>query len=469
MGIKILNRPSHPRQLPGVPAGIISWSARARRWPRLPLALLGVLCLASFGARAAGIGLPCQAPCTRTVDHLLIFDEHYYVNSARVIAGIRPPAAQGAVYDHAPLGSDPNAEHPQLAKLIMAGAIEALGDGPWGWRIGSLIFGTLDILGMFALVRAAGGGPWLALGAAALMASDNLILIEGRIATLEIYVITAMIWAVVSYLRGHPLLSGVLAGVGACMKLFGLYVVPVLLLYELLALRAGVAVTTNGSAGFRARAPGWRGAAARLTQAYTVTGASFIGLLALLDQIAPPYDNAAGRFVTGGPFAHIGHMISYAAGQTGERGIASYPWRWLVDSKSIVYFHISPGRPIPGVAYDYPAVHFLGLISPPILLAGLVGTVVVLGMAAAGRVGTQPRLVILAAAWFVGTFGPFLIAAGGFNRTSYLYYMTIVMPGMYVAGAWLVSRLGRHVWLVSVWAACVVAAAVLLYPFTPVP
>ncbi|HZU61683.1 MAG TPA: glycosyltransferase family 39 protein, partial [Solirubrobacteraceae bacterium] len=280
------------------------WWTRLRGWPKLPLALLVLLCLASFGARAAWIGLPCQSPCTRPVDHLLIFDEHYYVNSARVMAGLRPPAAQGAAYAHAPLGSDPNAEHPQLAKLIMAGAIEALGDGPWAWRIGSLIFGTLAILGMFALVRAANGGPWLALGASALMACDNLMLVQGRIGTLDIYVVAAMVWAGALYLWGHPLLSGLLTGIGASMKPFALDLVAVLLLYEVLSLRCTPVHISESRTGLRARVPEIRGALTRLLGAYGVTGAAFIGLLAILDQIAPPYDNAAGHFVRGGPLAH---------------------------------------------------------------------------------------------------------------------------------------------------------------------
>ncbi len=160
-------------------------------------------------------------------------------------------------------------------------------------------------------------------------------------------------------------------------------------------------------------------------------------------------------------------MISYAAGQTGQSGIASYPWDWLIDLKPIVYFSIDTAPRIPGVPYDYPSVHFLGFISPPILLAGLIGTALALWQALSGRLGGERRLIILAAAWFLGTFGPFVFAGGVFNRTSYLYYMMVVMPGMYVAGAWLVSRLRRHVWLVSLWGAAVLAALVLLYPFTP--
>jgi 4-amino-4-deoxy-L-arabinose transferase-like glycosyltransferase len=175
---------------------------------RLPLLALLAVCVASLAARAAWINLPCHSSCRTRDAHLLIFDERYYVNAARIMAGIRPAEIPGAAYRHAPLGSDPNAEHPQLAKLIMAGSIELLGDGPWGWRLGSLILGTLATLGMFALVRWAGGSPWLGVGAAALMASDNLMLVQGRIATLDIYVVAAMVWSMALYVRGRSLAAG---------------------------------------------------------------------------------------------------------------------------------------------------------------------------------------------------------------------------------------------------------------------
>ena len=149
----------------------------------------------------------------------MVFDEAYYVNAARVIAGIHPP--QGDHYDSSPLGTDPNAEHPQGAKLIVAAAIELFGDGPFAWRLGSLIFGSLAILGMFALVRSAGGGRWSALGAATLMACDNLLLVHGRIFTLDIYVVAMMIWGVAFYLQDRPVLAGVILAIGFCFQAGG--------------------------------------------------------------------------------------------------------------------------------------------------------------------------------------------------------------------------------------------------------
>ena len=114
--------------------------ARTRALPRspvIPLLVLALVSLLSLGARTYELGQPCTVPCTTANEHALIFDEAYYVNAARVIAHIRPPP--GSHYDQSPLGTDPNAEHPQGAKLLIAGAIELFGDGPLAWRIGSVI------------------------------------------------------------------------------------------------------------------------------------------------------------------------------------------------------------------------------------------------------------------------------------------------------------------------------------------
>jgi predicted membrane-bound dolichyl-phosphate-mannose-protein mannosyltransferase len=438
------------------------------RHPSLPLALLVALCLASLGIRAAWLGDPCRSPCRTAADHVLVFDESYYVNAARVIAGIHPPT--GSTYAAAPLGVDPNAEHPQLAKLVIAGAIELFGDGAFAWRLGSLLFGTLAIAGMFALVRAAGGGPWVALGAAGLMAADNLLIVHGRIGTLDIYALAAMVWGVALYLRNRPLIAGVVLGAGACMKLVSAYALLVLVFLEVLRWLASRQAVARRLA--------------RLAEVAAAGVASFFGLLAILDRIAKPYDYTAGKPVAAGPFAHFGHMLSYAANQTsphGPTGIASYPFGWLVDYKPIVYLNVNPARPTGGLVGIHPAVHFLGLISPPVLLVGVPALVAAAAVALRRPRAIDRDVAVLAVSWFLGTFIPFLLLSVVWQRTSYIYYMVVVMPGLYVAAAWAVAWLHRRprptrVWVgtgiwvgAGIWVATVVAAAVIAYPLTPLP
>ena len=307
----------------------------------LPLILLAVISVLSFGARAALIGEPCQSPCTKAGQHTLIFDEAYYVNAARVIAGIRPPS--GSHYANAPLGTDPNAEHPQLVKLVMAGAIELLGDGPLAWRIGSLFMGSIAILGMFALVRAARGGRWTALGASTLMACDNLLLVHGRIGTLDIYAVAAMIWCVALYLRGRPLAAGLVLAVGSACKLVAPYVLAVLVFLEL----ARLVLAARDPTVERDWRPG--PALRRLVICGFSAAGVFMAILAVMDQIATPYNDAAAQLITGGAFDHFAHMVSYAStliSPHGPQGIASYPWDWLVDLKptpTCGSIHLCPG------------------------------------------------------------------------------------------------------------------------------
>jgi predicted membrane-bound dolichyl-phosphate-mannose-protein mannosyltransferase len=432
----------------------------ALRGRSLALWLLGALVLVSLVARLAWLAEPCRSPCRSPTDHILVFDEAYYVNAARVIAGIHPPA--GAPYANAPLGVDPNSEHPPLAKLLIAGGIELFGDGPWAWRLPSVLLGTVAILGMFFLVRAAGGGAWLGLGAAALMAADNLLLVHGRIGTLDISAVAAMIWGAALYLRGRPILAGVVIGVGACAKEVTPYVLLVLVVLELMRW-------------WPARSEGWR-RVGRVASCAAAAAATFLVVLFLLGRIAPDYSPQTGKLVPNGPFGEAAHILTYAEHQTsphGPQGIASYPWDWLVDYKPITYLQINPARPSTGLEQVQPAVHFLGVINPPILLLALPGLLYAAAWAFPGRLRRVRRspdeVGLVGLAWFLGTYLPFVALSLIESRTSYLYYMVIVMPGIYLVVADLVARIGPRRKVVWVWMACVLAAAVVLYPFTPLP
>lgn len=429
--------------------------SRLSRIRSLPLVLLAVVSLLSLGARVALLGSPCREPCDKATDHVLVFDEAYYVNAARVIAGIAPPP--GAHYAGSPLGDDPNSEHPQLAKLVMAGSIELFGDGPLAWRLGSILLGSAAIIGMYLLVRSAGGGPWPALGAATLMAVDNLALVHSRIGTLDIYAVTAMILGAALYLRRRPLAAGVVIGVGACTKFVAPYLLLSLLLLELLG------AVQPASIAARVR---------RLATCAVTAAGTLIGLLAVLDRVAPPYDPITRTPVTGGVFGHIHYMFTYAAHQTSPRGptgIASYPWEWLVDLKPILYLNINPDRPVPGLFHIHPTAHFLGMINPVILLVGLPGLAWAGWRLVRGGTRAVTELESLGLAWTVGTWVPFALLSAIDSRTSYLYYMLIVMPGIYVAAVSLVVRWRPDGRLVVAWGVALLAAVVVMYPFTPVP
>jgi len=280
------------------------------------------------------------------------------------------------------------------------------------------------------------------------MAADNLLLVAGRIGTLDIYAVAFMIWAAAAYLRGRPLTAGVLLGLGATTKLVAPYLLFVLVAFELV----------------RHRRAGMRAAAGTLALFTTVAAAVYLGVLALFDRIAPPYDPQTGQTITGGPFAHTARMFSYAAGQTslhGPKGIASYPWDWLIDVKPINYLEVTVSN---GHSQTW-TVHFLGLISPPMLVFAI--PALALALRCGWRDGTDVDL--LAVAWFCGTWLPFVALSLFWQRTTYLYYMVIVMPGIYLALARAFTRPWMPRWALGGWLTLVAAAAVLTYPFLAIP
>jgi predicted membrane-bound dolichyl-phosphate-mannose-protein mannosyltransferase len=417
---------------------------------RAPLVALAAILALSLAARVVQIDEPCQSPCATPGEHTLIFDEAFYVNAARVIAGIHPPTS--AAYAHAPLHDDPNAEHPQLAKLVIAGGIELFGDNAWGWRVGSVLFGLIALGALYALVRGAGGSPWLGAGAVAVMALDNLTLVHGRIATLDIYAVALMLVAGALYVRRRPWLAGFALGVGACMKVVALYLLVALALYEaVLMLQAG--------AGDR-----------RLVQlrpllaCVLASSVAFFGLLWLLDLLVPAFDPGPGKLYAGSPVTHFSHMITYAASlktTSHARGIASSPWQWLIDQKPIDYARVAVNELSGGrIVASHATIDFRGEMNPFIIFVALPALAV--GGVSAWR--SRDRVAVLGASWAVGTYVPFLVQGEIAHRISYIFYMLVVMPGVYLLAARLFSPRNVPRIATVVWGALLVYGFVRLYP-----
>jgi predicted membrane-bound dolichyl-phosphate-mannose-protein mannosyltransferase len=469
--------------------------SRIRLPAHTPLIVLALVSVLSLGARAYRLGEPCESPCTSVSEHSLIFQEDYYVPAAQVIAGIRPPrvvpAGEPSYYQRAPLHTDPNGEHPQGAKLVIAAAINLFGNGPFAWRIGSLLFGSLAILGMYALVRSAGGGRWSAVGAATLMAADNLMIVSGRIGTLDIYALAPMIWGIALYLHGRPLTAAVLLAVADCMKEDSVYALLVLGLLE--RFRALLHARETDPAHPLPAAWAWRPALGRLAVAVIGSAALFIAGLWVMGLIAPPFsgDSARQQLITGGPFDHLSYIIKYAKAFRDPRGLtfdASYPWQWLLDLKPITYLRVNPSATeciacnatsVPGVGPHafQPVSAFVAIVSPPIIALAIPALILCTVRALRRRPASQPPadlgLAVLAVAWFIGTWVPYALQSALDNRISYIYYMVSVMPGIYIAVTYLASQLWRQhrSWLralVTTWGLTVLAAAVVMFPFVAI-
>lgn len=368
---------------------------------RTPLVLLGVVSVGSLLSRALWLGRP-DAP---------VFDENYYVGAARSILR---------------LGVDPNAEHPPLAKAAIAASMRIFGDNPLGWRFASLVFGTVAILVMYWLVRAAKGSPWLALGAATLLAADNLFLVHGRIATLDIFVLAFMLGGVALYLADHPLLGGVVIAVGSCAKLVGIYALAVVLIFEVLR----TTLTPGGLAGGRRR-QAERRLAGLATCTVTVI-IVYLGLLYLLDRAFTGFTN---------PFDHIRYMYGYGSNDKllpVPPGVnfarPSSAWQWLVNREPIGYYRRVSG---PGYGPVHTTIYFQGRMNPFIIYMAVPAVL----LAAREAWARRDQVSFLIISWCLGTFIPFVILSLQ-NHYSYIFYMLVVLPGVCLAVARLFS--GRY-------------------------
>jgi dolichyl-phosphate-mannose-protein mannosyltransferase len=411
-----------------------------------PYVLLAVLVAASLGVRCFRLEQPCDHGCRNHAAASLIFDEAYYVNAARRIAGV-PAAKDQPSYAKAPSGTDPNAEHPQLAKLVMAAGIEIFGNRPLGYRIGSVLAGTAVLLLMFALVRAAGGGPWLALGATAVLAADNLFTVHGRIATLDIYYLAFMLGGIALYLRRRPVLAGVVLGVGATTKLVGIYALFILGLLEL-----GRWATRR------------RGEIEPLALCIVATGIAYAVVLQVLDLSFPAFDPGTGEQFHNA-LAHTRHMLDYAVQLTspgGPKGIASYPWSWLAGQGTIPYLTLNSTASSGGqVVSTTTLVAFKGAVNPFLLYLAIPAL-----FAAAARAWSDgDDLDILALAWFGGTMVPFSLQAIFQDRTTYLYYLVATLPAICLACVRMFSIRGVPRAAALGWGVALIVGFVNLYPF----
>jgi predicted membrane-bound dolichyl-phosphate-mannose-protein mannosyltransferase len=368
-------------------------------------------------------------------DRALIFDEAYYVNAARVMLGWRVPA--GAHYAGRPPGRDPNPEHPPLGKAVIALSMRAFGDVPLGWRAPSIVAGAASVALTYGVVGAAGGGAWLGVLGAALLALDNLSLVHGRIATLDMPLVACLLLAAWLALRRHPVAAGAALGCAALFKLTGVYGLPALLLFGC------------GSAAWAWRDTGRPQISALRSGVKLAATAALVWIagLWLLDLVVGAYRT---------PWEHLRFMVEYGLRLTnpqGPQGQESLPWQWLLNEVPMTYLRTDQQVLVDGrLVATRPLIVFRGAMNPFIVGAAPLA----LGHVAWRAWRHRDRLALWCVTWIAATYLPYFPLAMIHHRVSYIFYFLPTLPALVIAIAMLVRDGGLP--RVVLWAYLAMAA-----------
>jgi len=378
----------------------------------------------------------------------LIFDEKYYVNVARIILG-RPHDLD--VYPDAVLGVDPNHEHPPLAKLIIALSMLILGDNAYGFRLPSVIAGTVSIFIFYLLMKKVSRSQTLALVSSFLFSFDNLIFVHSRIATLDIFMLAFMLIGFYFYFAKRTFLSAAALSLSTLSKIGGAYGFATILVYHLLKKTGESEVIREGSQ--------WRVKLEWLEKFGIAYVACFMALLMILDRIWGGYEN---------PLEHLSFIYSYtlALSRPVLIEIESYPWQWLINEVKIPYLTVAESVYADHTLVStYVSVAFVGAMNPFILFFTIPSIAYMAYLY--GWKKDNSSLFILA--WFSCTYLPFYPMSIIGHRISYIFYFLNTIPSVCAAVTSLILDQRPPKILIGVYLIAVIVGFILLFPFKTIP
>ena len=380
---------------------------------------------------------------------LLIFDESYYVNVARII--LRLPQ-QPNVFPNAIPGIDSvNQEHPLLAKLLIALSMSIIGDNGWGWRIPSVVFGLLSIFVLYLLLKKTAKSPMIALMGTFLFSFDTLVFVHGRIATLDIFVLGFMLLGFYWYFSNRMNLSALGMALATLCKISGLYGILTLGAFHL-----GRELLSRG------RKVDWQSLLSVFEKYAIVYLVSFIVLMAVLDFLWAGYKN---------PFEHLSHIYSYtfalrAPDVRKPTDIWSYPWEWLVDQVKIHYATVNVSVFTDhDVARTYPSVDFIGSMNPTIVFL----TIPAMAYNVYRYHETKSEFSLFMLAWFAMTYLPYFPAAIFGHRIMYIFYFLNTVPAVAASVAGMIVDQKPPRIIVMFYVAAVIIGFYMMFPFKVIP
>jgi len=404
-----------------------------------------------------------------TTPHSLVFDEHYYAISAcEFVFGNGPPCHRPGLLSVAPV-------HPPLGEWLIAFGIRIFGFRSGGWRMASLVAGTLTVALLFLLARRLLRSTPAATIVSGLLAIDFLHFVHSRLAMLDIFVsffvVAAFLFAIydrdsdraIGWIGERPgwrqrvlarrwrVAAGVALGCAVASKWSGvpyLMVVPVLIFVWEAQQRAGSNRREHWFGTIRHEGPSL--AACFLILPLIVYVLSYAGRLhgAIF---ALPW--ARGSWVREFLAAQRA-MLDFHLSLNQMHIYASAPWSWPFLKRPVVYSFDPHGT-------QYATVMALG--NPLVWWSALAAFGYLAVRWLRGHRGGGEALILAGFAagwlpWFV--FGPF-------RETMFLYYLLPSVPFMCLALGYVIARVihrpvGRI--LVTSFVAASVGLFVFFYP-----
>lgn len=248
------------------------------------------------------------------------FDEVYHAYTATLYLHGDKEAYNP--YAKAPEGKAVEWTHPPLSKLIMAGTMKVFGENSFGWRIGSVIFGTAAIVATAVLAYTLFHSLTIALLSMLLMSLETLVLAQSRVAMNDSYFVFFMLIGLISYVhfkrepsRLKPLyLTGIALGLSLATKWTALYIFVI------------IALDLTRDLVWKGRWP---------------KGASFLHMvvaLALLPALIY-IASYAQFFILGWGWEDLGklqsQMWNYHNNLTATHSYSSKPWQWLLNIRPV--------------------------------------------------------------------------------------------------------------------------------------
>jgi dolichyl-phosphate-mannose-protein mannosyltransferase len=379
----------------------------------------------------------------------LIFDEWYYVNVARVILGLPQSVGSNGLppYQNAPIGIDPNHEHPPLAKLLIALSMHFLGNNGYGWRIPSVIFGCFAVLIFYLLMKRLATYPIVPIVATFLFSFDNLVFVQSRIATLDIFTLTFMLLGFYWYFSGRWYLSALAMALSSLTKINGVFGFIIIVMVHV------ARVIASGKQPRR-----WNALLSWLEKYVAIFAVSFFAILGVLDRFWGGYAN---------PLDHFNFIMTYSAGLVSScpNGIISCPWQWLLNQIQIPYLVVNVSVSTGNVTKNFTSVSFMGAMNPAILYL----TIPAMLYAGYSYYHQKSDLTLFSVVWFAVsylTYFPLVIIG---HRVTYLFYFLLPLPAVCAVIAHMIADQNPPKLVLVFYLAVVLVSFYLMFPFKIIP